>query len=130
MKMSLLAIKQNGKAPEKKAVFKNRPNQVSPCNGYFGQDSPSEDQIEPFLRKVPPFRVRCRDIQGHKKGHKKNHQKSFFNSFFSDLQSIGCPGSAVHQEPFSGTDPSAGCGTTRRSFSAGAGAPVSRLPEK
>jgi len=72
MKMSLLAIKQNSKAPERKAVFKNRPNQVNPYSGYFGQDSPSEDQIEPFLGKVPPFRVRCRDIQGHK-GQKNNH---------------------------------------------------------
>jgi hypothetical protein len=72
MKMSLLAIKQNGKASEKEAILKNRPNQVNHCNGYFGQDSPSEDQIEPFLRKVPPFRVRCRDIQRHK-GQKNNH---------------------------------------------------------
>jgi hypothetical protein len=109
---------------------KNRPNQVANWNGYFGQDSPSEDQIEPFLRKVPPFRVRSRDIHGHKKGQKNNHEKSCFNYCFSDLQSIGCLGSAVHQEPFSGTDPSTGCSTTRRSFTAGAGAPVSRLPEK
>jgi hypothetical protein len=72
MKMSLLAIKQKGKASEKEAILKNRPNQVNHCNGYFGQDSPSEDQIEPFLRKVPPFRVRCRDIQRHK-GQKNNH---------------------------------------------------------
>lgn len=131
MKRSFLPILQKGLAIlQKTNIAKNGSIRTRFRVGSFRQDSPSEDQIEPFLRKVTPFRVQSRDIHGHKKGHKKNHQKSFFNSCFSDLQSIGCLGSAVHRKPFSGTDPSTGCSTTRRSFPTGAGAPVSRLPEK
>lgn len=109
---------------------KNRSNQVTHWNRYFGQDSPSEDQIKPFLRKVPPFRVRLRDIEERNKRQKPKNQKSFIHSHLAKLRAFGKPGPAVHPELFYGSDPSTGCGTTRRSFTAGAGAPFSHLSKK